>query len=161
MSTRTLVVMAGGTGGHIMPGLAVAHEMKTRGWQVLWIGNPERMEGSLVPEHGFEMLPLSFSGVRGKGVAALAKLPFTLLAACAQARRALGKARPDGVLGMGGYVAFPGGLRAKLAGIALVVDEQNAVAGTANRLMARVAGKVVTGFPGARQRGLMVGSTAR
>lgn len=161
MSTRTLVVMAGGTGGHIMPGLAVAHEMKTRGWQVLWIGNPERMEGRLVPEHGFEMLPLSFSGVRGKGVAALAKLPFTLLAACAQARRALGKARPDVVLGMGGYVAFPGGLMAKLAGIPLVVHEQNAVAGTANRWLARMARKVLTGFPGALHGALMVGNPVR
>lgn len=161
MSTRTLIVMAGGTGGHIMPGLAVAHEMKARGWRVLWLGNPARMEGRLVPEHGFEMLPLSFSGVRGKGLAALVKLPFTLAAACLQARKALAQARPDVVLGMGGYVAFPGGLMARLAGIPLVVHEQNAVAGTANRWLARVARKVLAGFPGALHGALMVGNPVR
>lgn len=144
-----------------MPGLAVAHEMKARGWQVLWMGNPERMEGRLVPEHGFEILPLHFSGVRGKGVAALAKLPFTLLSACCQARRALARAKPDVVLGMGGYVAFPGGLMARLAGIPLVVHEQNAVAGTANRWLARMARKVLIGFPGALHGALMVGNPVR
>ncbi len=161
MSTRTLVVMAGGTGGHIMPGLAVAHEMKARGWRVLWLGNPDRMEGRLVPEHGFELLPLRFSGLRGKGLAALIKLPFTLSKACLQARRALANAQADVVLGMGGYVAFPGGMMARLAGIPLVVHEQNAVAGTANRWLARVARKVLAGFPGALHGAVMVGNPVR
>lgn len=161
MSTRTLVVMAGGTGGHIMPGLAVAHEMKARGWRVLWMGNPDKMEGRLVPEHGFELLPLAFSGVRGKGVATLLKLPFTLGSACLQASRALKQSQADVVLGMGGYVAFPGGLMARLARIPLVVHEQNAVAGTANRWLARVARRVLTGFPGALQGAVMVGNPVR
>lgn len=161
MSSRTLVVMAGGTGGHIMPGLAVAHEMKARGWRVLWLGNPDRMEGRLVPEHGFELLPLRFSGLRGKGLATLLKLPFTLSKACLQARRALASAQADVVLGMGGYVAFPGGLMARLAGIPLVVHEQNAVAGTANRWLARVARKVLAGFPGALHGAVMVGNPVR
>lgn len=161
MNARTLVIMAGGTGGHIMPGLAVAHEMKARGWRVLWMGNPERMEGRLVPEHGFEMLPLAFSGLRGKGIVALAKLPFTLTRACLQARRALKRAGADVVLGMGGYVAFPGGIMARLAGIPLVVHEQNAVAGTANRWLARMARKVLAGFPGALQGAVMVGNPVR
>lgn len=161
MSTRTLVIMAGGTGGHIMPGLAVAHEMKTRGWRVLWMGNPERMEGRLVPEQGFEMLPLRFSGLRGKGLLALASLPFTLTRACLQARRALAQAGADVVLGMGGYVAFPGGLMARMAGVPLVVHEQNAVAGTANRWLARLARKVLAGFPGALQGAVMVGNPVR
>lgn len=161
MSARTLVIMAGGTGGHIMPGLAVAHEMKARGWRVLWMGNPERMEGKLVPEQGFEMLPLAFSGLRGKGVLALLKLPFTLSSACLQARRALKRARADVVLGMGGYVAFPGGLMARLAGVPLVVHEQNAVAGTANRWLARMARKVLAGFPGALHGAVMVGNPVR
>ena len=161
MSTRTLVVMAGGTGGHIMPGLAVAHEMKARGWRVLWMGNPDRMEGRLVPEHGFELLPLQFSGVRGKGVATLFKLPFTLGGACLQARKALKQAQADVVLGMGGYVAFPGGLMARSSGIPLVVHEQNAVAGTANRWLARMARKVLTGFPGALHGAVMVGNPVR
>jgi len=161
MSTRTLVIMAGGTGGHIMPGLAVAHEMKARGWRVLWLGHPERMEGRLVPEQGFEMLPLRFAGLRGKGGAALLKLPFTLTSACLQARAALKRAGADVVLGMGGYVAFPGGVMARLAGIPLVVHEQNAVAGTANRWLARLARKVLAGFPGALPGAVMVGNPVR
>ncbi len=161
MSVRTLVIMAGGTGGHIMPGLAVAHEMKARGWRVLWMGNPERMEGRLVPEQGFEILPLEFSGLRGKGIAALAKLPFTLSRACLQARQALIRARADVVLGMGGYVAFPGGLMARASGIPMVVHEQNAVAGTANRWLARMSRKVLSGFPGALHGAVMVGNPVR
>lgn len=161
MSTRTLLIMAGGTGGHIMPGLAVAHEMLQRGWQVRWLGNPDRMEGRLVTQHQIPLEPLRFSGVRGKGLLALLKLPFSLLSACRQARRVLRTVRPDVVLGMGGYVAFPGGLMAKVAGVPLVVHEQNAVAGTSNRLLARLAGKVLTGFPGALPGALMVGNPVR
>ncbi len=161
MSLRTVVIMAGGTGGHIMPGLAVAHEMQARGWRVLWMGNPERMEGQLVPQQGFEMLPLSFSGLRGKGMGAWLRLPFTLSRACVQARKALADARADVVLGMGGYVAFPGGLMARAGGIPMVVHEQNAVAGTANRWLARLARKVLAGFPGALQGAVMVGNPVR
>ena len=161
MSARTLVIMAGGTGGHIMPGLAVAQEMKARGWRVLWMGDPGRMEGRLVPAQGFEMLPLRFAGLRGKGAAALLKLPFTLTRACLQARAALRQARADVVLGMGGYVAFPGGIMARLAGIPLVVHEQNAVAGTANRWLARFARKVLAGFPGALPGAVVVGNPVR
>src|SRR3546814_7387633 len=95
MSTRTLLIMAGGTGGHIMPGLAVAHEMKARCWRVIWMGDPERIEGRLVPPQGFELVPLHFSGLRGKGLLALLKLPFTLARACAQAWRHLAQVRPE------------------------------------------------------------------
>ena len=161
MSAPTLLIMAGGTGGHIMPGLAVAHEMKARGWRVLWLGHPERMEGRLVPPQGFELLPLRFSGVRGKGPLALLKLPFTLSRACWQAHRLIGQIQPDVVLGMGGYVAFPGGLAAALRRIPLVVHEQNAVAGTANRWLARLASKVLVGFPGALPGAVMVGNPVR
>ncbi|MYN14947.1 undecaprenyldiphospho-muramoylpentapeptide beta-N-acetylglucosaminyltransferase [Pusillimonas sp. TS35] len=161
MSARTLLIMAGGTGGHIMPGLAVAHEMKQRGWRVLWLGHPERMEGQLVPPQGFELVPLRFAGLRGKGPMALFKLPFTLLRACAQARRALARVKPDVVLGMGGYVAFPGGVMAAMRRIPLVVHEQNAIAGTANRWLARMAQKVLVGFPGALPGAIMVGNPVR
>lgn len=161
MSTRTLLIMAGGTGGHIMPGLAVAHEMRHRGWQVRWMGHPDRMEGRLVPQQQIPLEPLRFSGVRGKGAMALLKLPFSLLSACRQARQVLRSVRPDVVLGMGGYVAFPGGLMAKAAGVPLVVHEQNAIAGTANRFLARLAQKVLTGFPGALPGALMVGNPVR
>lgn len=161
MTTRTLLIMAGGTGGHIMPGLAVAHEMQARGWRVLWLGHPERMEGRLVPPQGFELVPLRFSGLRGKGLATLLRLPFTLTRACWQTRRHLAQIRPDVVLGMGGYVAFPGGIMAALRGLPLVVHEQNAVAGTANRWLAKLARKVLVGFPGALPGAIMVGNPVR
>ena len=161
MSARILLIMAGGTGGHIMPGLAVAHEMRDRGWRVVWMGHPERMEGRLVPAQGFELAPMRFSGVRGKGVMALLKLPFTLGGACCQAWKCLKKIKPDVVLGMGGYPAFPGGLMAALRRTPLVIHEQNAVAGSANRLLARVAKKVLVGFPGALRGAVMVGNPVR
>ena len=149
MSARvpTLMVMAGGTGGHIMPGLAVALALRERGWRVAWLGNPDAMEGRLVPPHGIELSPLRFAGVRGKGVKTLARLPFALGSACAQAWRHFSRLRPDVVLGMGGYVAFPGGLVAALRGVPLVLHEQNAVAGMTNRVLARLARRVLTGFP--------------
>ncbi|MDX3904971.1 MAG: undecaprenyldiphospho-muramoylpentapeptide beta-N-acetylglucosaminyltransferase [Pigmentiphaga sp.] len=146
---RTLMVMAGGTGGHIMPGLAVAAALRARGWNVVWMGNPEAMEGRLVPPQGIPLAPVRFSGVRGKGPVTLLKLPFTLVRAAAQARSALRRYRPDVVLGMGGYVALPGGLMARLRGTPLVVHEQNSVAGMTNRVLARWANQVLTAFPGA------------
>jgi len=161
MSARTVLIMAGGTGGHIMPGLAVAHELRQRGWRVVWLGHPERMEGRLVPPQGIPLEPLRFSGVRGKGLGAMLKLPFTLAGACRQAYAGLRRAAPDVVLGMGGYVAFPGGLMARLRGIPMVVHEQNAIAGTANRWLARLASKVLVGFPGALPGALMVGNPVR
>ncbi|NYT62444.1 undecaprenyldiphospho-muramoylpentapeptide beta-N-acetylglucosaminyltransferase [Alcaligenaceae bacterium] len=160
-TTSTLLIMAGGTGGHIMPGLAVAHEMQARGWRVYWLGHPERMEGRLVPPQGFELVPLRFSGLRGKGALALLKLPFTLTKACWQARKSLQRIQPDVVLGMGGYVAFPGGLMAALRRIPVVIHEQNAVAGTANRWLAKLASKVLVGFPGALPGAVMVGNPVR
>ncbi|CAM5204650.1 UDP-N-acetylglucosamine--N-acetylmuramyl-(pentapeptide) pyrophosphoryl-undecaprenol N-acetylglucosamine transferase OS=Castellaniella defragrans OX=75697 GN=murG PE=3 SV=1 [Castellaniella defragrans] len=153
--------MASGTGGHIMPGLAVAEVLRDRGWRLLWLGNPNRMEGRLVPGRGIELLPLHFGGVRGKGLVTLLQLPFTLLAACWRARGLLKRHHPDVVLGMGGYVAFPGGVMAQVLGIPLVVHEQNAVAGTANRWLARIANRVLAGFPGALPNALVVGNPVR
>jgi len=160
-SDRTLLVMAGGTGGHIMPGLAVATHMRERGWQVVWMGNPEKMEGRLVPAAGIKLLPLHFAGLRGKGPLALLKLPFLLARACLQARRALKQSRPAVVLGMGGYVAVPGGMMAALQRIPLVIHEQNAVAGTANKWLAKMATFVLTGFPDVLPGGTMVGNPVR
>lgn len=161
MTQRTILVMAGGTGGHIMPGLAVAEVLRGLGWRILWLGNPDRMEGRLVPAHGIELLPLRFGGVRGKGLLTLLKLPCTLAAACAHVRRLLKRLRPDVVLGMGGYAAFPGGVMARWLGIPLVVHEQNAVAGTANRWLARLAVRVLEGFPGTLPGAEMVGNPVR
>jgi UDP-N-acetylglucosamine--N-acetylmuramyl-(pentapeptide) pyrophosphoryl-undecaprenol N-acetylglucosamine transferase len=161
MSAPTILIMAGGTGGHIMPGLAVANVLRERGWRVLWLGNPEKMEGRLVPAQGIELVPMQFQGVRGRGVAALLKLPFLLLRAGTQAWRRLSEVRPDVVLGMGGYVAFPGGMVASLRGIPLLVHEQNAVAGTANRWLAKRAKRVLTGFPNVLPDGEVFGNPVR
>lgn len=147
MTAPTLMIMAGGTGGHVMPGLAVARTMRERGWHVVWMGNPTGMEATLVPRHDIRLLPVRFGGLRGKGLRTRLTLPLNLLRACWQAWRALRAARPAVVLGMGGYIAFPGGVMAALTRIPLVVHEQNSVAGLTNRALARLADRVLTAFP--------------
>lgn len=161
MTAPTILIMAGGTGGHIMPGLAVAQVLRERGWRVLWLGNPEKMEGKLVPARGIELVPMQFQGVRGRGAKALLKLPFLLARAGMQAWQRLSQVRPDVVLGMGGYVAFPGGMVASLRGIPVVVHEQNAVAGSANRWLAKRARRVLSGFPNVLPRGEVLGNPVR
>lgn len=161
MSRRTALVMAGGTGGHIFPALAVAEVLRERGWHVVWLGNAEAMESRLVPPRGFEFVSLGFGALRGKGMGRKLKLPFSLAVAIARALRLLGEVRPGVVLGMGGYVSFPGAVAARLRGIPLVVHEQNAVAGLANRVLARLADAVLTGFPGTLPGGLWVGNPVR
>ncbi len=158
---RTLLVMAGGTGGHIFPGLAVADAVRNQGWKVLWLGNPAGMEAQLVPAHGYELLPLRFPALRGKGLLAKALLPWRLLSACWQARKQLRRVAPDVVLGLGGFVSFPGGLMARLQGRPLLVHEQNSVAGLANRVLARLASRVLTGFPGVLAGGECCGNPLR
>ena len=147
--TRTLLVMAGGTGGHVFPGLAVAEAMRARAWQVVWVGNPGGMEATLVPRHGIPMRWVRFGGLRGKGWLTKALLPVNLLRAFWQSLKVLREVRPAVVLGMGGYVAFPAGMMAALTGTPLVVHEQNSIAGLANRVLARVADRVLVAFPGA------------
>lgn len=147
--SATLMIMAGGTGGHVIPGLAVAHEMRARAWHVVWMGNPSGMEADLVARHGIELLPVRFGGLRGKGWRTRLALPFNLLRACWQAWQALRKARPAVVLGMGGYIAFPGGLMAWLTRRPLVLHEQNSIGGLTNRVLARLATRVLAAFPDA------------
>jgi len=154
-------IMAGGTGGHIMPGLAVAELLRAKGCEVLWLGSPERMEGRLVPAAGFEMIAVNFSGVRGKGMRDLIRAPFLLLASIVRLLRAIRRQRPAVVLGMGGYVAFPGGLAAWLSRVPVVLHEQNAVAGKTNLWLAKVARLVLLGFPGAIKGGQWVGNPVR
>lgn len=144
---KTLMVMAGGTGGHIYPGIAVAEALRADGWRIVWLGNADRMEGRLIPERGYETAWIRFGALRGKGVMAKVLLPLNLLRGFWQALVAIRRTQPDVVLGMGGYVSFPGGMMAALLGRPLVVHEQNSVAGLANRVLARVADRIVTGFP--------------
>ena len=159
--SKTLLVMAGGTGGHIFPALAVAHKLRDAGWRVVWLGNPEGMEARLVPQHGFEMVWVKFSALRGKGVLRKLLLPFNLLRGFWQGLGALRQVRPDVVLGMGGYITFPAGMMAALTGVPLVLHEQNSVAGLANRVLAGVADRIVTGFPDVFRKGAWVGNPVR
>ena len=161
MANKTLMVMAGGTGGHVFPGLAVADLLRERGWKVVWMGNPSGMEARLVPSRGYEMAWVSFSGLRGKGLVRKLQLPFALFSACWQARREIRRVKPDVVLGMGGYISFPGGLMARLLGCPLVIHEQNSIAGLANRMLAKIATRVACGFPEALPGSAWVGNPVR
>ncbi len=145
----TLLVMAGGTGGHIFPGLAVADELKEQGWRIHWLGTADRMEANLVPKHGYNISFISISGLRHKGLLALLKLPIKFLAALLQARAVFKQVKPDVVLGMGGYASGPGGIVAWLMKKPLVLHEQNAAAGLTNRLLAKIASVVCCAFPNA------------
>lgn len=158
---KTALIMAGGTGGHIFPGLALAQALRERGWRVHWLGTPGSMESRIVPAQGFALETIDFSGVRGKGVATLALLPFKLLRAFWQAWAVVRRIRPDVVLGLGGYVTFPGGMMAVLAGRPLVLHEQNSVAGLANKVLAGVADRIFTAFPGVFKKGQWVGNPLR
>ncbi len=147
--TRTMLIMAGGTGGHIFPALAVADVLRDRGWTVIWLGARGGMEERLVPPRGYATTWIRFGGVRGKGWLRKLLLPAALLIAFWQSAVAIFRHRPDVVLGMGGYAAFPGGMMAALLGKPLVIHEQNAVPGLANRVLAGVADRVLAAFPDA------------
>jgi len=155
------MIMAGGTGGHVFPALAVADHLRALGWRVVWLGARTGMEATLVPKHGYEMAWVRFSGLRGKGLAAKLLLPLNLLVAFWQALQALRTQRPDVVLGMGGYIAFPGGMMAALLGRPLAIHEQNSVAGLANRVLAGVADHVLVAFPDALRNATFVGNPVR
>lgn len=145
--SRTILIMAGGTGGHIYPGLAVADALRAQGWNIVWLGAPNSMEAELVPKHGYPVAWVNFSGLRGKGVVRMLLLPLMLLRAFAQSIAVLLRHRPDVVLGMGGYITFPGGMMAVLLNRPLVVHEQNSIAGLSNKVLSKVADRVLSGFP--------------
>ncbi|WHZ10464.1 MAG: UDP-N-acetylglucosamine--N-acetylmuramyl-(pentapeptide) pyrophosphoryl-undecaprenol N-acetylglucosamine transferase [Burkholderiaceae bacterium] len=162
----TALVMAGGTGGHIFPGLAVAQALAERGWRVHWLGGRGRpgqpsMESQLVPPRGFAFEAIDFSGVRGKGLRTLLLLPLRLAKSFWQSAQVLRRVRPDVVLGLGGYISFPGGLMSVLQRRPLVLHEQNSVAGLANRVLARLAARVFTAFPGVLGRAQWIGNPLR
>ena len=154
---RTILIMAAGTGGHIFPGLAIAKELELRGWDVHWMGTPWGMENKIVGELGYPMVNVNISGIRGKGAAAWLFLPFRILIGFLQSTVALFRIRPDVVLSLGGYVAFPGGMMAALWGKPLVVHEPGAVAGISNRFLAAVADRVIVGMDGAFERKVATG----
>lgn len=158
---KTLLMMAGGTGGHIFPGIAVAEAMKAKGWRIVWMGNPDGMESRIVPNYGYETAWVRFGALRGKGLVRKLMLPLNLLSGFWQAVRALRRIRPDVVVGMGGYITFPGGMMAVMLGCPLILHEQNSVAGLANRVLAKVADRVLSGFPHALKKAGWVGNPVR
>ena len=143
----TILIMAGGTGGHIFPGLAVAEQMRAAGWDVVWMGARGGMEERLVPPRGYRTAWIRARAARGKGLLAKLLLPANLLYSFWESACAIRKLGPDVVLGLGGYVAFPGGMMASLLARPLAVHEQNAIPGIANRVLARLADKVMVAFP--------------
>jgi UDP-N-acetylglucosamine--N-acetylmuramyl-(pentapeptide) pyrophosphoryl-undecaprenol N-acetylglucosamine transferase len=159
--TRTLLIMAGGTGGHIFPGLAVAGHARAAGWQVVWMGAKGGMEERLVPRHGYATAWIRARAARGKGLLQKLLLPANLLFSFWESARHIRRVRPDVVLGLGGYVAFPGGMMASLLGRPLALHEQNAVAGLANRVLAGVSDKVMVAFPEALRRAEWTGNPVR
>ncbi|WP_419535424.1 undecaprenyldiphospho-muramoylpentapeptide beta-N-acetylglucosaminyltransferase [Endozoicomonas sp.] len=146
--TPLVIIMAGGTGGHIFPGLATAQGLIKQGYRVHWLGTPESMEADLVPKHGIDISFIPVTGLRGKGISFLLKAPWRLAVSLFKAVRVLREHKPVCVVGMGGYVTGPGGVAARLLGVPLVVHEQNAVAGLTNKLLARIATRVLEAFPG-------------
>ena len=162
--SRKIVIMAGGTGGHVFPGLAVAHRLQADDWQVHWLGTPDRMEAELVPAHGFPIEFINIRGLRNHGLVRKLLAPSQIIKAILQALVILRRIKPDVVLGMGGYAAGPGGVAAKLLGIPLVLHEQNAAAGLTNRLLAKIASRILMGFEGAfplTERSRVVGNPVR
>jgi UDP-N-acetylglucosamine--N-acetylmuramyl-(pentapeptide) pyrophosphoryl-undecaprenol N-acetylglucosamine transferase len=158
---RCALVMAGGTGGHIFPGLAVAEALRERAWRVHWLGGPGSMESQLVPPRGFAFETIDFSGVRGKGLKTLLLLPLRLLRAFRQSVAVVRRVNPDVVIGLGGYITFPAGMMSVLLGKPLVLHEQNSVAGMANRVLAAFAARVFCAFPNALGKAAWVGNPLR
>jgi len=160
---KTLLIMAGGTGGHVFPGLAVADKLKSEGWQISWLGTQDRMEAQLVPEHGYEIDFIDIAGVRGNGIKRLLMAPLRIIKSIIQARAVLKKRHVGLVLGMGGFASGPGGIAAWMMGIPVLLHEQNAAAGMTNRILAHFSKKVLMGFSGAftDKKAVLVGNPVR
>jgi len=163
VSTRPpcALIMAGGTGGHIFPGLAVAEALRARGWRVHWLGAPGSMESRLVPPRGFALETVEFGGLRGKGLVTKLLLPLNLLRAFWQSLQVVRRVKPDVLVGLGGYITFPGGMMGVLLGKPLVLHEQNSIAGLANKVLAEVADRRFCAFPNALSKAEWVGNPMR
>ncbi|WXL25003.1 undecaprenyldiphospho-muramoylpentapeptide beta-N-acetylglucosaminyltransferase [Ectopseudomonas mendocina] len=154
-----VLIMAGGTGGHVFPALACAREFQARGYTVHWLGTPRGIENELVPAANIPLHLIQVSGLRGKSKLSLLKAPFQLIKSLFQARKVVRELKPVCVLGMGGYVTGPGGLAARMGGVPLIIHEQNAVAGTANRALAPMAARICEAFPGTFSSSAKLSST--
>ena len=160
MSKRILIV-AGGTGGHVMPGLAVANQLRAQGHEVFWIGTQKGIEARVVPAADIPIHYIDITGIRGKKLVTLIKAPWLILKAFCQAYSIIKTLKVDAVLCMGGFVSGPSGLAAKALGKPLLIHEQNAIAGTTNKLLSKVATQILTAFPNVFAKGKVVGNPVR
>lgn len=160
--TKTLMVMAGGTGGHVYPAMAVADYLKAKQWHIVWLCTEGGMENRLIANKQYATAMINMKGVRGNGLKGWLMLPVNLFKACIQALQAIRRHQPNVILGMGGFAAFPGGLMAKATQTPLVVHEQNSVAGLTNRCMAKLANQTLAAFPSAfGEKAILVGNPVR
>ena len=160
-TTKAILIMAGGTGGHIFPGLAVAEYLRLEGWRVYWLGNEQGMEYQIITSKGITFESVLFGGLRGKGLKTKLLLPYNLIKASIQSLRIIKRVKPNVLLGMGGYITFPAGLVAALTGYPLVLHEQNSVAGLANKILAKIASRSLCAFPDALPHSEWVGNPLR
>ncbi len=158
---KTAMIVAGGTGGHIFPGLAVAKELHNNGWDIVWLGTSSGMESTIIPQNNLKFESIQFSGLRGKGIVTWLCLPIRLFKAVIQTAKIINKTKPDIILGFGGYVTFPAGIMARLFGIPLLLHEQNSVAGLSNSILALIATKVYTAFPSVIKHANWIGNPLR
>ena len=156
-----VLIMAGGTGGHVFPGLAIANEFKERGFNVEWLGTKLGLESSLVPQNDIPIHYMQVKGVRGKGVLTLLQAPFNIILSIVESFRILKRIDPELIIGFGGFVSGPGGVSAWLLKRTLVIHEQNAIAGTTNRILSRISKKVFSAFPVKLRRSIYVGNPVR
>lgn len=156
-----ILIMAGGTGGHVFPALAVADYLRDRGVDVQWMGTQKGIEATICPKNNIPLHVLDISGIRGKSALKFLTGPFAVAKAIAQAKRIIKDLRPQVIMGMGGYASGPGGIAARLCGVPLIVHEQNARPGTTNKILAKIAQSVLCGFPDALPRGEFVGNPVR
>ena len=161
IDVRPVLIMAGGTGGHVFPALAVADELRSRGIPVVWLGTKAGIESRLVPQAGYPIEWMSITGLRGKNTLTLLLAPVRIAMACWQALAVLLKRKPCAVLGMGGFASGPGGLMAWLIRKPLLVHEQNAIAGMTNSILARFADVVLQAFPGVFKNAKTTGNPVR
>lgn len=160
-ASNIILMMAGGTGGHVFPALAVARELTARGYQIHWLGTARGIEQDLIPAAGYPLHTIQIAGLRGKGMAGLLSAPLRIARAIWQARTIIRRLQPRAVVGFGGYATGPGGVAARLAGIPLLIHEQNAIAGMTNRLLSHISNCVMQAFPGALHKALTVGNPVR
>jgi len=160
-TTKRILIIAGGTGGHVFPGLALACELQLRGHEIHWLGTPAGIESRLVPAADIPLHLISVKGIRGKGIKAILLAPLNIVRAIWQSVVIIRRLKCDLVVGLGGFVSGPGGVAAKLCARPLVIHEQNAVAGTTNRLLARIADCVLSAFPSVLGKAICIGNPVR